>query len=95
MNPVDNALRAEDLAVLAAKFPSLKRMEVPERYYKTFRDVRDVRDVVDFEKLQTDLVLRWPSEPASQVGIFLGHSAREEELFWINNTSGIRSSMKV
>ena len=92
LNPVGDALGFGDLGLVVSQFPSLKRLEVPSRYYS---DLGWEGDVADIDVLQRRFYERWPSEPQSDVGVFLGDSKVEDMPSWIKNTWGARSVSKV
>ena len=87
LNPVSSAMGFDDLGLVISQFPSLKRLEVPSRYYS---DLDWEGDIADIDILQRTFSERWPSEPQSEVGVFLGDSWIENEPSWIKNTWGAR-----
>lgn len=92
LNPVDRATGFDDLCLLVSRFPSLKRLELPGRYYS---DLRWEGDVADIDILQRRFSERWPSESQSEVGVFLREPKGEDEPSWTKNTWGARSVKKM
>ncbi len=80
LNPVDNALSVKDLGLLASPFPSLRRLEVPDKYYSV---LPWGSDAVAMERLQQSFAERWSSAPPTEVGVFLGDLRANDEPPWI------------
>ena len=91
LNRVDSAMGFEDLSRVVSQLPSLKRLELPGRYYPDLRE----SDVADIDILQRRFSERWPSESQSEVGVFLREPKGEDEPSWVKNTWGARSVKKL
>ena len=86
---VEDALPVRRLTEIASKFPSFKRIEVPNCLYGSLAPREDVSEM---QRLQADFVKRWPSEPESDVGVFLGCSIADAEPLW--DEEATRRSLK-
>ena len=90
-NRVDGARGFDDLSRVVLQLPSLKRLELPGRYYPDLRE----SDVADIDVLQRTFSERWPSESRSEVGVFLREPKGDDEPSWVKNTWGARSVKKL
>jgi hypothetical protein len=88
---VTRPISMDGLDVIISRFPKLRRIEIPESY---FMDFANPFGNVNLDDLQDKFHKRWPAEPESEVGVFLGPSLRDDEPSWIKQTWGIPSTLK-